>query len=42
MMDKKETIMIVDDDSAIREVLKILLENEGFRICQYLSDGFFV
>ncbi|MFA6930964.1 MAG: response regulator, partial [Lentisphaeria bacterium] len=35
----KETILIIEDDDSIRELLKITLEGQGFRIIMVAADG---
>ncbi|MBM3128829.1 MAG: response regulator transcription factor [Chloroflexi bacterium] len=37
-MKEKDTILIVDDDPSLRQVLTLLLEEEGFRVLQ-AADG---
>ena len=36
-MDEKQTILIADDDDEIREVIRILLGNEGYRVLEAVN-----
>lgn len=36
-MDEKQTILIADDDDEIREVIRILLENEGYHVLEAVN-----
>jgi CheY-like chemotaxis protein len=35
----EDTILIVDDDEGIRDVLRLLFEHEGFRVVGQAADG---
>ncbi len=37
-MQEKQKIMVVDDDPEIREVLRVMLEGEGYEVCE-AADG---
>ncbi|MDR2889166.1 MAG: response regulator transcription factor [Lachnospiraceae bacterium] len=38
-MNEKQTILIADDDSEIREVIRILLENEGYLVLEAINGS---
>jgi len=40
-MDMKKTILVIEDDETISEVVKIILEEQGFDVIQDLKGDFF-
>ncbi len=41
-VNKKPTIHVIDDDDAVRDSIRIMLEIEGFAVCSYPSGAAFL